>query len=130
MNRGVDEGVEQSATPSSLTSTSGPESGDSVPDAGACDCSGRTRFRSAPEPYDRARILKNRSIASIPILACSSATVGPGSDDFFPPRENTSSACESNCCFHCTIRVGWTSNCSAIRSAFGPRESPLTPPLP
>ena len=67
MNRGVDVGVERSAVltplncfpvlimpqklPSGVsTSTPGPESGDSTPDAGACDCSGRTRFRSAPEP--------------------------------------------------------------------------------
>ena len=66
------------------------------------------RLALAPSIRPSADSKKSFSIVSFPILACSSATVGPGSDDFFPPREKTSSACDSNCCFPCTIWFGWT----------------------
>src|SRR3954469_2247590 len=62
-------------------------------------------------------------MASWPIFACRSLTLGPSVPRFSAAVANTSPAFSSSCAFHCVICCGWTSKRSASCASVW---SPLT----
>src|SRR3954469_16736895 len=78
------------------------------------------RFALASSIRPSATAKKSVSIASWPIFACRSFTLGPSALRFSVAVANTSPARSRSWAFHCVICWGWTSkrseSCASVRS--------------